>query len=174
MTKRIVLATTLVILTATIASAQGWTGGPGTMGRQQTQGRAATPGAGMYGPRYDADDMMGWGPGWIDQDAEETELTGRLQLAEDQAPVLTSGGTDYVLHIHPALAQEVSVRNGQTITVTGYVANVASPDLLGEDHFVRVTAIEVDGTRVVLPSGTGFGGPMGGFGGHHGGMMGRW
>lgn len=108
------------------------------------------------------------GGGWQRDDMEEIELSGRLRLVEDERPVLVSNGTDYILAIHPVLSGEVSVGNGQQVTVEGFAVSVPSPDLLGEDHLVRVTAMEVDGTRVVMPAG----GPgMAGGWGRHGGPM---
>ena len=102
-------------------------------------------------------------------DVEEQTLSGRIQLEADTFPILSSGGEEYILDIHPVLADEVTVRNGQQITVEGYVFEVSSRDLMGSDNVVRVTAVEVDGSRVVLPN------DFGGWGGHHG-MMGdgRW
>lgn len=95
---------------------------------------------------------QGFGPQFLGTTGatEEQELSGRLQLAENEIPVLQAGGEEYLLHLHPTLASEIDVRNGQQVTVEGWVHEAASRDLLGTDQHLRVTAMEVDGNRVVL------------------------
>ena len=67
---------------------------------------------------------------------------------------------------------ELDVRDGQTVTVEGYVVAIPGRDLLGDERFVLVGAFESDGTRVVIPRGTHVG-PMGGaLGGGARGRMG--
>lgn len=85
---------------------------------------------------------------------EEVELAGRLRLAANELPVLISGGQEYTLRIPPALSAEFSVSNGQQATVSGYLIERASFDLLGTQRVVMVRAIEVGGTRYVMPVGT--------------------
>lgn len=156
MMKRVLIVAGLVALATVAVSAQGRPG----MGQYGGQGPQPQAGAGGFEGRGG---MMG--PVW--DDVEETSLAGRLQLADDEFPVLNSGGEDYSLRIHPTLSSEVSVRNGQQISVDGYVREFQSFDLMGTERIVHVTAMEVDGTRVVLPDG--WGGPgdgsRGGFSG---------
>ncbi len=83
---------------------------------------------------------------------EEVELTGRLQLERDQLPALESAGREYTLRIAPALSAELDVVNGQEVTVSGYLVERASRDLLGTTTIVMVRTIEVDGTRYVMPT----------------------
>ncbi len=103
--------------------------------------------------------VSAWGPGtgqgmfWNNQDLEETELAGRLQLAKDEVPVLVVGTEQYQLMIPPALAAEIDVENNERISVTGYETEFANPDLLGSTKVIRVRAIEADGKTVVLPEG---------------------
>ena len=129
--------------------------------------------------------VSAWGPGagqgmaWNNQDLQETELAGRLQLVENEVPVLVVGAEQYQLMIPPALAAEIDVENNERITVSGYATEFANPDLLGSTKVVRVRAIEADGRKVVLPEGAGGRGQrpgmMGGTAGRGGygpGMMG--
>jgi hypothetical protein len=102
---------------------------------------------------------------WNDETLEETELSGRLQLAENEIPVLVVGTESYQLMINPTLASEVEVENNERISVSGYVTEFSDPDLLGTTKVVHVQAIEADGIRVVLPEGS-----AGGWG-HGRGMM---
>jgi hypothetical protein len=103
--------------------------------------------------------VSAWGPGagqgifGNNQDLEETELAGRLQLAENERPVLVVGANRYQLMIPPALAAEIEVENNERISVTGYETEFSNPDLLGNTKVVRVRAIEADGEKVVLPEG---------------------
>jgi uncharacterized protein YdeI (BOF family) len=149
MNKRFLIVAGMVALAAVAVSAQGRPG----MGQYGAQG--PQQGA-MQGPGGSAGrgGMMG-GATW--DDVEETSLAGRLVLAEDEFPVLSSGGEEYSLRIHPALSSEVTVRNGQQVSVEGFVREFQSFDLMGTERIVHVTAMEVDGTRVVLPDG--WGGP---------------
>lgn len=110
-----------------------------------------------------ADDAPWWGA----RTADETTLTGTLTLAQNEAPMLRSGGQDYVLRVAPVMAAELDLRSGQTITVEGYAHERARPDLTGTDTIVRVTALESDGDRVIMPEM----GP-GAFGRGHRSMMG--
>ncbi len=84
-------------------------------------------------------------------DVEEIELTGRLRLERDQLPVLTVDGREYTLRIAPALSAEFEVRNGQEVSVSGFLLERPSRDLLGTTSIVMVRAIEVGGTRYVMP-----------------------
>ncbi|HKK49695.1 MAG TPA: hypothetical protein VJ932_11405 [Alkalispirochaeta sp.] len=103
--------------------------------------------------------VSAWGPGagggymWNDEEIEETELAGRLQLAEDEFPVLVVGTNRYQLMIPPALAAEVDVENNERIEVTGFAREIANPDLLTSTSVIHVRAIEADGERVILPDG---------------------
>lgn len=140
MKKTVVIGVSMVVLVTVLASAQAWNGrGPGMMGD-----RSGTYGG--YGP------MHGGQRGMLLEDLEEETVSGRIQLQEDQLPTISSGGTTYSLHIPWALTEEISIRDGQQVTVEGYVARVQSFDLLGEDTVLRVRAMESEGTRVVLPS----------------------
>jgi hypothetical protein len=90
---------------------------------------------------------------WNSDEIEESDLTGRLQLAENEIPVLVVGADQYQLMIPPALAGEIDVENNERISVTGYATEFASPDLLGNTKVFHVRAIEADGEKVVLPEG---------------------
>lgn len=140
MKKTVVIAVSMVVLVAVLASAQAWDGrGPGMMGDQSGT-------YGGYGP------MHGGQRGALLEDLEEETVSGRIQLQEDELPTITSGGTTYSLHIPWALAEEISIRDGQQVTVEGYLTTVQSFDLIGEETILRVRALEADGTRVVAPS----------------------
>jgi hypothetical protein len=168
MMKRVLIVAGLVALATVAVSAQGRPG-MGQYGGQGPQAGGGWSGAPQQGMVPGAGGFAGrggmMGTAW--DDVEETSLAGRLQLAEDEFPVLNSGGEEYSLRIHPTLSSEVSVRNGQQISVDGYVREFQSFDLMGTERIVHVTAMEVDGTRVVLPDG--WGGPgdgsRGGFSG---------
>lgn len=140
MKKTVVIAVSMVVLVAVLASAQAWNGrGPGMMGDQ-------SGGYGGYGP------MQGGQRGLSLEDLEEETVFGRIQLQEGELPTVTSGGTTYSLHIPWTLTEEISLRDGQQVTVEGYLTTVQSFDLIGEETMLRVRALESDGTRVVLPS----------------------
>lgn len=108
-------------------------------------GVSAQPRGGMMGP-------MGATGGWAGAESEEVELTGQLRLAADELPVLVSGGTEYVLRIAPALAAEFQARNGQQVTVSGYLFETRSRDLITTTRSVMVQSIEIGGTKYVLPA----------------------
>ena len=135
MKRTMVISLVLITLAAGVAVAQPWGGDAGFSG----------------------------GP-WAQGEAPELEtLEGRLRLAEDERPVLVAGGEEYTLAIHPALVAELSVSNGQSVTVEGFVTTFPSRDLLGDERVVHVRAFEAGGTRVVIPEGVGpAGGRMGG------------
>lgn len=83
---------------------------------------------------------------------EEVELSGRLQLQSGQLPVLVSGGQEYTLRIAPTLSAELDVTSGQQASVSGYLVERQSMDLLGSERVVMVRSIEVGGTKYVMPS----------------------
>ncbi|TVQ37520.1 MAG: hypothetical protein EA384_11675 [Spirochaetaceae bacterium] len=83
---------------------------------------------------------------------DEVELTGRLVLAENELPVLVSGGVEYTLRIPPALSTELQVSSGQQAAISGYLVERASFDLLTTQRQVMVRSMEVGGTRYVLPA----------------------
>ncbi|MFW5643582.1 MAG: hypothetical protein ACOCYQ_06095 [Alkalispirochaeta sp.] len=127
--------------------------------------------------------VSAWGPGAgqgtfrNNDEIEESDLTGRLQLAENEFPVLVVGADQYQLMIPPALAAEIDVENNERISVTGYATEFSNPDLLGSTKVMHVRAIEADGEKVVLPEGAaGFGrgpGMMRGGSAGRPGMMGE-
>ncbi|TVR04593.1 MAG: hypothetical protein EA403_04675 [Spirochaetaceae bacterium] len=84
--------------------------------------------------------------------AEEVELTGRLRLVREQLPVLVSGTNEYVLRISPALSSEFQVTNNQQVSVSGFMVEHQSRDLLGTTRTVMVRSMEVGGTRYVMPN----------------------
>lgn len=102
-----------------------------------------------YGPMHGGRHGMG-----IEnlENLEEETISGRIQLREGELPSITRGGTTYSLHIPWALTEEMSLNDGQQVTVEGYVTTARSFDLIGEETMLRVRALESDGTRVVLPS----------------------
>ncbi|MDA3950067.1 MAG: hypothetical protein PF508_12725 [Spirochaeta sp.] len=131
--------------------------------------------------------VSAWGPGtggglmWNDETLEETDLAGRLQLAENEIPVLVVGADRYQLMIHPTLAAEVDVENNERIEVSGFATEFSDRDLLGTTRVIHVRAIEADGQRVILPDGAAGGWGQGpgmmrggnaGRGGYGQGMMG--
>lgn len=85
-------------------------------------------------------------------EAEEVELTGRLKLERDQLPALVAAGREYTLRIAAALSAELEVADGQEVTVSGYLMERASRDLLGTTTIVMVRAVEAGGTRYVMPA----------------------
>lgn len=132
MKKRLIIAVTMVALVAVFASAQAWNGRePGMMGDQGS-------GHGGFGPMHAGQRGVG-----LDSQEMET-VSGPIRLQEGQLPSVTSGDTTYSLHIPPILTEEVSIRDGQQITVEGYATR--------EQTILRVRAIESDGTRVIVPA----------------------
>lgn len=132
--KRTALVIGMMVIGFAMVSAQGF-GGQG-LGAQPPGG----PGFGGQGP---------FGAGPVEQ--EEVELTGRLQLAEDELPVLLAGGQEYTLLIPPTLAAEIEVSNNQQVSVEGLSVERPSFDLLGNDTFVHVRVIEIGNDRYILP-----------------------
>ncbi|MEX2442734.1 MAG: hypothetical protein WD492_03950 [Alkalispirochaeta sp.] len=140
MKKTVVIIASMVALVTVMASAQTWNGrGPGMMGDPSGT-------YGGYGP------MHGGRHGMVLDDVEEATVAGRIQLQEGELPTISSGGTTYSLHIPWVLTEELSISDGQQVTVEGYVTTARSFDLIGEETILRVRAMESDGTRVVLPS----------------------
>ena len=84
---------------------------------------------------------------------EEVELSGRLQLQSGELPVLVSDGQEYTLRIAPALSAELDVTSGQQASVSGFLVERQSLDLMGSERVVMVRSIEVGGTKYVMPSG---------------------
>ncbi|MFW5694242.1 MAG: hypothetical protein ACOCYB_03680 [Alkalispirochaeta sp.] len=143
MKKTTIIAVSMAVLATMLVSAQAWNGrGPGMTGDQ-------TGMHGGFGPMH-----SGQG-GFAAGDLEEETVSGRIQLQEGELPSITSGGTTYSLHIPWVLTEELAMSDGQQITVEGYVTSVQSFDLVNEETILRVRAVESDGTRVVLPTGTG-------------------
>jgi len=132
--KRTTLLIGMMVIGAALVSAQGF-------GSQGARGGA--PGAQGFG--------RGIGP-VATADADEVELTGRLRLAEDEAPILVASGTEYILHIAPAIAAEIEVSNNQQVTVEGVAVERPSMDLLGSDTIVHVQVMEVGNDRYILPA----------------------
>ena len=128
MKKTLIIAASMVALVTVFASAQ--------------------PGSG-----YRSSGPMHGGQRGIGLDTEELEtVSGRIRLQEDQLPSVTSGGTTYSLHIPRLLIEEISIQDGQQVSVEGYVTTARSFDLLREETILRVRAMEAEGTRVVVPS----------------------
>lgn len=128
--KRTALLIGMMVIGIALVSAQGFAG------QRQTGGGIGGPGFGTA------------------TDTEEIELTGRLRLADGEFPVLIAEGTEYTLHIAPALAAEIEVSNNQQVTVEGYAVENPSFDLLGSDAIVRVRTIEIGNDRYILPTNT--------------------
>lgn len=144
-----VLSVLLITLAAGFVVAQPW-GGAGT---PQTGAQSAGP--------------------WAFANEEQPELRtldGRLELEDGARPVLIAEGEEYILRIHRVMLPELSVRDGQTVSVEGYVITVPGRDLLGDDLVLAVQALEANGTRVVMPATAG-GSRMSGA--MHGGQAGR-
>ncbi len=86
------------------------------------------------------------------RDAEEIELSGTIQLTEDEAPVLRVGSEEYTLIVHPALAEEIDVSSGARISVEGLAITRAESDLTGDESIVMVRVMQVGNTRYVMPA----------------------
>lgn len=86
------------------------------------------------------------------RDAEEVELSGTIQLTEDEAPVLRVGSAEYTLIVHPALAEEIDVSSGARVSVEGFAITRAESDLTGDESIVMVRVMQVGNTRYVMPT----------------------
>jgi hypothetical protein len=113
---------------------------------------AFTASAQMRGGMMHMHGDTGRGPAWGTEEAAEVDLSGTLRLAVNQLPVLVADGEELTLQIPPVLAAEIQVRDGQAVQVSGYRFQRPSRDLLGPVSVVMVHAIEVDGTRYVMPA----------------------
>ena len=82
-------------------------------------------------------------------DAEEIELTGRIRLAEEQAPVLVVDGREYTLRIPPSIVREIEVTNNREVTIEGFAVERASFDLLGNETVVHVRVFQIDDDRYI-------------------------
>jgi hypothetical protein len=120
-------------------------------------------------------------------DAKPVTVTGKLTIADNAWPTITSGATTYTLMYPRYAAVDIPVKNGDTIAVTGYVV----PGPRWGDRkatYLAVTRAEIAGKTYVVAGGGvgrrgGFGadddycGPDGGrgsmMGGGRGSMMGR-
>lgn len=118
--------------------------------------------AGVFAQGYGG--AGGFGAGEV----TDFEAEGRLILEEGVLPRLATDGTEYTLRIAPAIAAEIEVTNGETVSVDGGMVTLRGPDLVSTERIVFVRAIEADGTRVVAPSGSFRGGPGMGHGMFHG------
>ena len=86
-------------------------------------------------------------------DVEEVELSGRLRLISNELPVLVSGADEYTLRISPVLSSEFTATDGQQVSVSGFLMERPSRDLLGTSRNVMVRTIEIGGSRYVMPQG---------------------
>ncbi len=113
----------------------------------------------------------GYGP-WGLNLAKEQTITGRVSLAGEYHPLLTSGGTTYELLVPRFLAFDLGVKDGQTITVKGSALEGQLPprmrSVLQEGTTpLWLASATIDGkTYVNTPHR-----PRAGYGGHFG-MMG--
>ncbi|TVR51170.1 MAG: hypothetical protein EA426_20230 [Spirochaetaceae bacterium] len=82
---------------------------------------------------------------------EDVELTGRLRLVKDELPVLIVGATEYTLRIAPALSAEFTVSNNQQVSLSGYLVERTSRDLLGTSRTVMVQSITIGASTYVMP-----------------------
>ncbi len=157
MKRTILLGSVMIVLVFGVAAAQGRMSGPGFQG---------SDGWGFHGPGMGG---PGYGYAGRDVEVEEVQRTGRLVLAENEFPAMTVGSVTYTLRIHPALIDEVNLRNGQEITVTGDLVEMKSPDLLTTYRVIHVATLESGGTKFVAPD-DGIGGRWGArpYGGMHG------
>ncbi|HKK47509.1 MAG TPA: hypothetical protein VJ932_00335, partial [Alkalispirochaeta sp.] len=100
---------------------------------------------GGYGP------MHGGQRGIALDDLESETVSGRIQLRQGALPTVPSGGTTYALHIPRILTDQIAIRDGQHVSIEGYITTARSFDLLSEETILRVRALESEGTRVVAP-----------------------
>ena len=112
----------------------------------------------MRGGMMHMHDDTGRGPALGADEMAEVELSGTLRLEANRLPVLVADGEELTLHIPHVLAAELQVSDGQAVQVSGYRVERPSRDLLGPVSIVMVHAIEVDGTRYVMPAMMGPGG----------------
>jgi hypothetical protein len=87
--------------------------------------------------------------------AEPVTVTGKLAVADNGSATITGGAKTYALLYARYAAAGLPVKNGDTITVTGYV--VPGPRWSdGKTAFLRVTQAEINGkTYIVLGTGRG-------------------
>lgn len=122
------------------------------------QARGGNTGGNAYGyNRYDeqqqhAQQQNGRGYG-IPSDAEEVELSGTIQITEDELPVLKVGSDEYTLMIPPALATEIEVQNNARVQITGYAFEGRNFDLTGNDQIVHVRILQIGNNRYITGGG---------------------
>ncbi len=88
--------------------------GAGLFAAGQREGQ----GAPQASPVAPSASQPGYGPWGLNLGKEET-ITGKISLAGEFHPLLTSGGTTYELLVPRFLAFNVGVKEGQTVTVKG-------------------------------------------------------
>lgn len=88
--------------------------GTGLFAAGQREGQ----GAPQASPVAPSASQPGYGP-WGLNLGKEQSITGKISLAGEFHPLLTSGGTTYELLVPRFLAFNVGVKDGQTITVKG-------------------------------------------------------
>ena len=82
----------------------------------QREGQTAPQASGA--PAAPSPAQPGYGPWGLNLGKEQT-ITGKVSLAGEFHPLLTSGGTTYELLVPRFLAFEIGVKDGQTLTVKG-------------------------------------------------------
>ncbi len=117
------------------------------------------------------------------QNAKPVTVTGKLTIADNAWPVIAGGAATYTLMYPRYAALDIPVKNGDTITVTGYV--VPGPRW-GDPKaaYLAVTRAEIAGKTYIVAGGgmgrrggfdrdDGYCGPGNGRGAGRGPMMGR-
>ena len=94
----------------------------------------------------------GFGPGQVQEAPETVNLTGTIQVSVFP-PVLTAEGVEYKVMVPPWAAADISLKDGQEITLEGFVdddcygrfGNIAEGD-----HVLMVTKAIIEGEEYEL------------------------
>ena len=85
---------------------------------------------------------------------ELSTLTGVLKLG-DAAPILLSGGEEYLVMVPPFAVPEIELEDGQEITLEGYVHEGFGRFADEDEQVIRVTKAIIDGQEYEIDFGRG-------------------
>jgi hypothetical protein len=85
---------------------------------------------------------------------ELSTLTGVLKLG-DTAPVLVSGGEEYLVMVPPFAVPDIELEDGQEITLEGYVHEGFGRFADEDEQVIRVTKAIIDGEEYEIDLGRG-------------------
>ncbi|MCF7947443.1 MAG: hypothetical protein K9M94_02480 [Spirochaetia bacterium] len=127
-------------------------------------------------------------------DGERVSVSGTVELTAGGVELKAADGQEYELMYPRYLAEDVQVKDGETVTVEGYLVPGPRWDWGEDENHLRVDKVTLNGKEYDLAAnfGPGYGsrggcwgygngsygpgarGSMGGYGGRGPGMMGRW